>query len=543
MRYKRNELLYRLLKKMKNSDNAFMIIKYLFSISLIIIVLYKKDYYYGLFMLLEIGIVLFMTNKISHKICRYLLNGIFVFAINAQALFVIYGRTYLTLVMVQNIASLEDLSGRAFLYAGSTILISISAFLPVKKIEFKRIKSESLTIGFLMLEVICSMILGNSYSPIYGYYRVLYQMREQQKIKNLSNELQISAADFFQNSIPGYIDKPEVLRDMPNIILIFTEGLSQSIIDDERMLMPNIASYQMQSLNFTNYYNHTFATYRGLIGQLYSGYQLQNYDSNKLISIQDLLREKGYRTTFINTEPNNPAFVSYLKSLNFEKVDGNIEGLLEGMAQSLSDRQAYDKLYDVMQEENKKDQPYFIAIYTLGTHVSFDSTDQMYADGKDAMLNKFYNVDYYFGQFMKKLEASPMAKDTIVIFTTDHCTYLDDSYEASFPDNGRLSWETDKIPLFFYYQGIEPASFNANGRNSLDLAPTICDYLDISAGNYFLGSSLFAESGNNNYYDTTFNQSQDYLSTRNDRISELSDEEKKIFISNITRYFSVSRGQ
>ena len=528
---------------MKNSDNAFMIIKYLFSISLIIIVLYKKDYYYGLFMLLEIGIVLFMTNKISHKICRYLLNGIFVFAINAQALFVIYGRTYLTLVMVQNIASLEDLSGRAFLYAGSTILISISAFLPVKKIEFKRIKSESLTIGFLMLEVICSMILGNSYSPIYGYYRVLYQMREQQKIKNLSNELQISAADFFQNSIPGYIDKPEVLRDMPNIILIFTEGLSQSIIDDERMLMPNIASYQMQSLNFTNYYNHTFATYRGLIGQLYSGYQLQNYDSNKLISIQDLLREKGYRTTFINTEPNNPAFVSYLKSLNFEKVDGNIEGLLEGMAQSLSDRQAYDKLYDVMQEENKKDQPYFIAIYTLGTHVSFDSTDQMYADGKDAMLNKFYNVDYYFGQFMKKLEASPMAKDTIVIFTTDHCTYLDDSYEASFPDNGRLSWETDKIPLFFYYQGIEPASFNANGRNSLDLAPTICDYLDISAGNYFLGSSLFAESGNNNYYDTTFNQSQDYLSTRNDRISELSDEEKKIFISNITRYFSVSRGQ
>lgn len=536
-------MIVQLLKEMKNYNSKFVIIKYVLSIILIIMIIYKKDYYYSIFMLLEVGIVFCLTNKISHELFHYLVNSIFMFLVNLQAMFLIYGRTYLTLVMIQNIASLEDLSGKALLYGGSVILISVISFLPERKIEFKRIKGEKLAIVFLILEVICSMSLGNTYSPIYGYYKVLCQMKDQQKIKKISDELQLSAADFFQDGIPGYIDKPTTLSSMPNIVLIFTEGLSQSIMDDRRMIMPNMAAYQKKSLNFTNYYNHTFATYRGLIGQLYSGYQLQNYDSNKLISIQDILKDKGYKTTFINTEPNNPAFVSYIKSLNFETVDGNVEEPLKGMAQSLSDRQAYDKLYAVMQEENKKNQPFFISMYTLGTHVSFDSTDQKYADGQNAMLNKFYNVDYYFGQFMEKFETSTMAENTIVILTTDHCTYLDDSYEISFPDDVRLSWETDRIPLFFYYQGIESASLNANGRNSLDLVPTICDYLDISVGNYFLGCSLFAESGNNNYYDTTFNQSQDYLSTRNDRISELSGEEKEIFISNITRYYSVSRGQ
>ena len=56
--------------------------------------------------------------------------------------------------------------------------------------------------------------------------------------------------------------------------------MSQHIIDDERNITPNIKELQSKSLSFSNYYNHTFATYRGIIGQLYSGYQLDNSDQN-----------------------------------------------------------------------------------------------------------------------------------------------------------------------------------------------------------------------------------------------------------------------
>lgn len=524
------------------STEKNVFIKYFFSIIVACVAAYRNSFYYGLFILLEIGLIFCVTNRISNKIFQYVSNCILIFFVNVQSVVLIYGRSYLTLVMIQNLESVEDLSGRAVLYIGSAMAVIIITFLPIKKIELKKISYESFTISLLVAELICSMVLGNKYSPFYGYLDLGFQAKEQQIMKMQANEMKVSAQEFFSADIANYIEKPKELVENPNIILIFTEGLSQNVINDERKIMPNVERYQAQALKFTQYYNHTFATYRGLIGQLYSGYQLDNYDSNKLISLQDIFSAQGYSTTFINTEPNNPAFTAYLKNFKFDFLDSSINEPLEGMAQSISDRQAYEKLFSVMEERNKENKPFLISMYTLGTHVSFDSTDKVFGDGKNAELNKFYNVDYYFGQFMEKFENSSMADNTIIIFTTDHCTYLDDAYRSTFPNVVRDSWETDEIPLFIYYSGMESTTIDARGRNSLDLAPTICDYLDISTDNYFLGVSLFSESGNNNYYDTTFNQSQDYLSTRGGVISELSGAEKDIFISNITRYFSVNRG-
>jgi alcohol dehydrogenase class IV len=62
----------------------------------------------------------------------------------------------------------------------------------------------------------------------------------------------------------------------------------------------------------------------GIIGQLFSGYQHNHYDSNNLVSLQSILREKmGYTTHFINAEPNNSEFTSYLENLGFDSVYSN----------------------------------------------------------------------------------------------------------------------------------------------------------------------------------------------------------------------------
>ena len=41
-----------------------------------------------------------------------------------------------------------------------------------------------------------------------------------------------------------------------------------------------------------------------------------------------------------------------------------------------------------MNEKEKSNQPYLIAMYTLGTHASFDSVDEIFGDGSEAELNK-----------------------------------------------------------------------------------------------------------------------------------------------------------
>jgi len=102
--------------------------------------------------------------------------------------------------------------------------------------------------------------------------------------------------------------RPEALPQRPNVVLLFVEGLSQSVVEDARDLMPNLAALERRTLFFENYYNHTFATCRGLISQLYSGYQLSDQDVNGLVSLQAILHDFGYRTAFINTEPNNAQF-------------------------------------------------------------------------------------------------------------------------------------------------------------------------------------------------------------------------------------------
>ena len=48
------------------------------------------------------------------------------------------------------------------------------------------------------------------------------------------------------------------------------------------------------------------------------------------------------------------------------------------------------------------------AIYTFGSHISFDSPkgEARFEDGKDTTLNKMRNVDVQFGAFMEKLKNS-----------------------------------------------------------------------------------------------------------------------------------------
>lgn len=66
----------------------------------------------------------------------------------------------------------------------------------------------------------------------------------------------------------------------PNVIVIFTEGMSFNVIDSVNNLglgvTPKLDEIMKKSFFFINYYNHTAATFRGLRGQLTSAYQFKD---------------------------------------------------------------------------------------------------------------------------------------------------------------------------------------------------------------------------------------------------------------------------
>ena len=379
------------------------------------------------------------------------------------------------------------------------------------------------------------MGFGAEFSPIYNVYATASDGCEViAKAREYANA-EVDASEFYRDGVLDRLAKPETLPDNPNIILIFTEGFSQNIVTDERDITPNIRKYEEKSLNFTNYYNHTFATYFGLQGQLYSGYSWKLGEPNNLISLQDILSDNGYHTSFINTEPNNYQFLKYLESFDFDELISDAGEECTGLVDSISDGEAYEKLWKVVSDEAESEQPFFTSIYTFGTHASFDSTEEMYGDGSNPLLNKFYNMDCQFGKLMEKFEESNLSDNTIIIFTADHCTYEDEDFTDTFPDYDRESYECDEIPLFFYYKSMESGEWDTGGATSVALAPTILDYLDVSAPNYFMGTSLFSDIWTKSDCNSIFAESLNIYETSHG-IEELSDEEMDMIGERLDRY-------
>lgn len=488
---------------------------------------------------LELAVILLISNALIRKnrIAGWIINGILLLALNVQMAVLTFGNTYISLVMMTNLDSVQDLEGQAVTYISAIAGALILSFLPAADIKLKRTTEARLLALALISELAFTMCYGSAYSPIFAYGSLIWQgFNSQQPANNIEKGKDYT--EFFHSTTIGEkFSKPKTLPKDPNVIIIFTEGLSENIVTDEREIMPNIASYEDKSICFENYYNHTFATYRALSGQLYSGYQLNNYDSNSLISLQDILKDKGYSTCFINTETRNLNFTKYLQAMGFDEVIGDPGFESNGPADTISDKDAYELLYDTVMEKGEEDKPFFTAIYTFGTHTSLDSPDEVFEDGSDSILNKFYNLDLQFGKFMQKFLKSSLSDNTVIFFTADHAAYQDRLFNIAFPDYEREHTELDRIPFFIYYKDVEPQTIDVQGRNTLDFTPTVLDFLDISVENYFLGTTLFAGLDNNNNYDTFFTDSAAYASTRGSEINRLTSTEREILGVKLGQYY------
>lgn len=529
------------------------IIKYCFSIIITFFsLLTTGNFYYLLFSLLELIIIFSLSNMILKRstIAGNIFNYIFLLIYNVELLVLMFGNSFVTLIMINNLSSWEALKGRMAVYLLGFGLLILFSFLPVIYIEpnntkFNRAKNLNiryfnlkLLIATLLMETMLLFSVGYNYSPAYSTYDLSENYYKYNQLVQNNSSKNIKSEEFHKDEVKGYVEKPKNLSESPNVILIFVEGMSQHIIDDERNIAPNIREVQSKSLNFKNYYNHTFATYAGIIGQLYSGYQLQNNDKNYLISLPQVLSAYGYHTSFINTEPKNKEFTTYLNNLGFDKV---IPGPVTKSLGVTSDKDAYKKLLSEIDKKNQS--PFFISMYTFGTHIGMDGYDRKFGDGSDRLLSRFHDMDYQFGKFIEEFNNSSLADNTILVFTTDHATFVDDEYRSSFPKNSRVQGNLDKVPLFIYYKGVIPEVVDVEGRNSINLTPTILDYLDYSAGNYFLGESLFSKNKNDNIYSTLFVSELIYRTTKDNKISEISKKEKEKIEQKVSEYYSIARNK
>ena len=512
--------------------------------------------------LLELLAIFLFTNFLANKsvVLGGVVNSVLLLVFNLQAIMLVFAASYVTPLMISNLFNIEDLSGQAQVYISGAVLTIVASLLPIAPISIPALDKPAYGIGFAaLIELVAMLGVGISATPVasaidlkgkWDQYNAFLQ--QSAVAVSESGEGAISPEmiqAYYREVIPGGRDKPAELASQPNIIIIFTEGLSQSIIDDERNIMPNVARYQQESLSFTNYYNHTAATFRGLNGQLYSGFQLDDLDANSLVSLQSILADQGYHTTLINTEPFFPEWTDFLEHMGFQTmVNESVTGEYALEGNRMSDYETYQTLISTVEEEAAADSPFLVCVYTFGTHVSYDSPNQVFGDGGDAELNKFYNCDYQFGQFMEWFEGSDVSQDTIVVFTADHATYRDVAFLGAFPSYERTHYFCDTIPCFYYYEGVVPEQIDVGGRNTLDFTPTLLDYLDVSEPNCFLGESLFinpdpVEGPEGDYvpFDMVYFDGIGVSTTQDSEIIILGEDSIGPYMDEIMEYVEVSR--
>jgi hypothetical protein len=474
------------------------------------------------------------------RIFSYVFKSLLVFIILIEySVFLISG-SFLNNQMVESIPYFYALGSKAKFYLTVIFFLVTISLLPTHRLSQTNFES-SASLKFLIFYV---LIFDIAISPTVSAFSLIGDLVNSHiYISSLKNEDNGQIyKEFYKSGIhTGSKNYKFKVPQNPNIIILFSEGISAEIIDNyagrEVSITPNLDDFYDKSMVFKNYFNHTSPTFRALRGQLASAHlyncdyneiihsemkEIQKKTSSRLIFLPTILRNKGYEVSWINNEPNVPQFASLLNTFGFTSlISGNIYD------RWYTDKESFDYLFDFVERKTNTDKtPFCIMMHNTGTHF-----------GGTKLPNNFYNFDYEFGLFFKKLEAQSWSRNTIFIFTTDHATFPLPDYKKAI--NSDQKYFIAQIPLIVWWKGIQHDIIDVNGRNSLCFSPTLLDLLNIDQEkNYFLGTSLFTDSKNE--FDTISELKEDYYCTSNGKVYILEPGEFDKTIEKIKRFHVIS---
>ena len=313
-----------------------------------------------------------------------------------------------------------------------------------------------------------------------------------------------------------------------NVIVFFIEGMSARLVesysDTFPGLTPNIKEFSEKVIKVNNYYNHTYATYRGIGGQLCSIFPMGRlFKNTNYRCLNHMLKDHGYESRFmVSQDLQSTGLDSIAYSAGFDNVDGasEINKLLSlsnaEYSSIVPDRVLIDGLIkhltDLEQSNNEK--PVFIGLYNFETHTgatliekntTFTGTTQTPRTEPSRLLDTFHNIDKEFGRFWQYFKTSSLYENTIVVLTSDHATYPSVEYVHTLSGiRGYQPIFIDNIPLLIYHPNLmNSIVINANRSTSLDFAPSILHLLGISNVRApFLGSSLFSSDKTSPFAET-----------------------------------------
>ena len=313
-----------------------------------------------------------------------------------------------------------------------------------------------------------------------------------------------------------------------NVVVIILESFSKEFFGvfnndkpDYRGYTPFLDSLAQHSKTFA----HSFANGRKSIDGLPSvmagipslgvPYVLTPFASNKINSLGNLLRDKGYHTSFFHGAPNGSmGFQAFTNLAGFEHYYGkneyNNDADFDGMW-GIWD----DKFLNFYAEElNKIPQPFMSSFFSVSSHHPFEVPEEFkgkFKGGEQPILQCIEYTDYALRQFFKKISTMPWYTNTLFVITADHV-----SSNVIFQES-HTTWGAYSVPIFFFKPDNSLAAKQPEQTivQQIDIMPSVLGYLHYDKPFIGFGRNVFDSTSTPfafNYRDNVYNlYKDDYL--------------------------------
>ena len=328
-------------------------------------------------------------------------------------------------------------------------------------------------------------------------------------MKSLENQQYVEPHYFTAEELPKHMTPIHEAHKRTwwdyNVVVIILESFSKEYVGH---YTPFLDRLMEESVTF----EYSFASGRksidampsilSSIPMLIEPYIVTPYSTNKVSSIADCLKHKGYTTAFFHGAPNGSmGFQAYARSAGFDRYYGMDEyGNNEDFdgTWAIWDEpflQYYAKTMSTMPE------PFMTAVFTASSHHPFKVPKQYkdsFSKGTLPIHESIGYADHALRRFFETAEQQPWFDHTLFVITGDHTNEL----ETPEYTNAKGLYE---VPIALY----DPLSGQGEHINGVisqaDIMPTVLNYVGYDEAYFAFGVDMLGTDGKEHPYAVCYN--------------------------------------
>jgi len=284
-----------------------------------------------------------------------------------------------------------------------------------------------------------------------------------------------------------------------NVCVIILESFSKEFtgIGNRKSFTPFLDSLMKQSLLFENGIANGKTSINGIPAVIASmpcllenQYLNSMYSNNRLQTLPNLLKQKGYYSVFFHGGTNGTMnFNSFAKLAGYDAYYGRNE---------YNNDEDYDGQWGIwdepflqktVEEMSKLKSPFFTSIFTLSSHNPFTIPNKYtgkFPKGPYDITESIGYADYALKQFFNKAREQTWFNNTLFVITPDHTSTSNDPFYSNLI--GQYS-----IPILFYKSDLTPKK-EGKTVQQIDILPTVLDFLNYDKPFYSFGKSMLNEN-------------------------------------------------